>query len=177
MRVLLDAGAFVDQECNVGWTPLIVASIFGRADAVRLLLDARAAVNPGTRDHAIAINVAAMHGHRDVIQILLAAGADLDLAYFDGSTSLMTAVLRNFPGIVQDLLTAGADVNTRRATDGVTAFYLACAGGNNTIARILVEAGAKVSEPNGAGETPREVALTKGYADIVALIDAVSVSV
>jgi len=78
-RLLAD-GADVNEEAVVGpglgkgWTPLMVASVHGHTEAVRVLLAAGAEINMTNGDGMTALSWARRAGHEEVERVLLEHG-------------------------------------------------------------------------------------------------------
>lgn len=75
--------------------------------------------------------------------------------------------------LVRQLLESGAAVD-RRANDGTTALMLASANGFTEIVRALVLTGADVTANRG-GVKARQLALERGQAEVVTLLDQAEV--
>jgi ankyrin repeat protein len=88
MRVLLAAGAKVNQTCTDGTTALMLASQNGHVEAIRVLLAAGAQVNQIDAKGVAALMVASQNGHVLAVKVLLAAGADPRLVATNGHTAL-----------------------------------------------------------------------------------------
>jgi len=84
VRVLLSAGARVNDAAGGGWTPLLIAMLYGRLDVVDALIAGGADVNVRTPRGWTALKEARMRGHSDIVERLLRAGA---VDYPDGSRS------------------------------------------------------------------------------------------
>ena len=85
-----------------------------------------------------------------------------------GRTGLHLAV--RHPEATQFLLSHGADPNARENGDNVTPLHLAAAHGLLESVRILLDAGADPSIPDGDGVTALEHARSRGYDEIAALL-------
>lgn len=112
-----------------------------------------------------ALVVAAREGSMNVLKVLLAnPGTRVDAAAMNGNTALMMAAYkRNMPA-VDALLAKGAAVNR----PGWTALHYAAAGGDNDIAALLLEHGARVDavSPAASGAyTPLMMAAREGHED------------
>lgn len=161
---LLDAGADVNQPAGEH-SITTVAEILNDSD-----ITARVRAQSGGQGNEIALLVAAERGDHERVQELLSAGTPVDTALFKGTTPLMMAA--QGPGgedapplagaertaqekTVKLLLKAGADVNAK-AHDGNTALGNAVRRGNTSIAKILIEAGAKA-----VGALPGNASITE----------------
>jgi uncharacterized protein len=82
VRILLGAGAHVDDRDGAGWTPLFNAALKGDLEIVEALLSAGADVNARSSSGWTALKEAQMRGHEAVAQRLKSAGA---IDFPDGS--------------------------------------------------------------------------------------------
>jgi ankyrin repeat protein len=104
---------------------------------------------------------------------LVAKVAAVDAVDRRGLTPLMWASAGGHTELVRQLLESGA-VTGRRAADGTTALMLASGNGFTEVARALILKGADVAAARG-GVTARQLALERGYSDVVTLIDQADV--
>ena len=171
VRVLLAAGAEVDEGTSEGGTPLVVASVNGRENAALLLLEKGA--NPNKTD---CYGMTALHW----------ALQDGVTAISGGPTVTDRFWLHpKMPALVKALLAAGANPNARIAKDfmtyhvhrfsrgtmleppqvgqaGATPFLLAAAAGDAATMRVLLKAGADPKIATFEGTTPLMVAAGTG---------------
>jgi hypothetical protein len=82
IRVLLAAGARVDDRDGSGWTPLFNAALNGDPEIVEALLSAGADVNARSSNGWTSLKEAQMRGYENVVQRLKVAGA---IDFPDGS--------------------------------------------------------------------------------------------
>ncbi len=82
IRTLLSAGARVNDPASGGWTPLMIAILYGRTDVVEALIAGGADVNARTPTGWTALKEAQKRGHREIAKRLVRAGA---IDYPDGS--------------------------------------------------------------------------------------------
>lgn len=159
VQMLLNAGSQVNAVDNEQRTALMSAALRGDDTVVRLLLDAKADANAKDKQGETALFDAVRYGHLAVTRSLLDAGADPNIsnqrpakAPDSGYTPLMYAAKRglvpdtipvtDWLAIVKALLGKGANPDARSAT-GATALKVAQMYGNQDVAKILLQGGAK----------------------------------
>ena len=122
------------------------------------------------------LHVAAENGHKEIVEVLLAHGADVNAKDYNGWTPLHYAVFKGHKEVVEMLLAHGADVNARNTVRdyvrnmGDTSLHMAASGGYKEIAEALLTHGAYANAKNEAGRTPLDEAESKGYKEIVGVI-------
>ncbi|MGD8191893.1 ankyrin repeat domain-containing protein [Brevibacillus ginsengisoli] len=139
-----------NAENSDGLTPLGFASHFGHRDVVQILLDHGANVNAVSHSKIsyIPSNTAlhaALAGERniEVITLLLNHGGQTDLLDSNGHTCLHVAAYhQDNTEIIRLLLENGAPVNAK-VEGGKTALTIAIEQGNDQVANLLREHGAK----------------------------------
>lgn len=82
IRVLLSAGAHVNDPTAEGWTPLMIAMLYGHLDVVEALLAGGADVNARAPTGWTALKEARFRGNQEIAERLVRAGA---IDYPDGS--------------------------------------------------------------------------------------------
>jgi ankyrin repeat protein len=109
---------------------------------------------------------AAWDGDEEIVAVLLAAGARVDAKATDsGETALMNAVTRDHTAIVRRLLANHADVAPKNKFD-FNAFTSAVSAGNQELAGMLLDGGAKV-EDGASGLTPLQFAASAGNIEMI----------
>lgn len=152
--------------------PLVAASREGNYDSVKFLLEGYdTEVNRRDAAGDTALIVAAEVCQSRIAQLLIEKGAEVNAANSRyGSTALTIAAgkCEDDPRVVRVLLDNGADVHARDS-GGDTPLLVAAKKGNEKMVEMLLEAGAKVDEPN-RGYTALMIAARRGYGGIVNLL-------
>jgi ankyrin repeat protein len=163
LSLLICALPLLAEEQSLG-TRFAVAIEDGDLEAVKALIDGGAAVDTPIDygEHAITpLLKAAWDGEGEIVAYLLASGANVNAQASDTKeTALMNAISHDRVEIVKALLAAKADVHLRNAYD-FNAFTSAVAAGNQEIAGLLLDAGAKVND-GMSGLTPLAFAVSTG---------------
>lgn len=154
LKALLNAGAAVEaQENIVGWTPLIMAVLFGDANGVEVLIEGGADVTIADNSSVTALHLAASRIDSSKLRLILNAGGDIEARDRSGQTPLMWATRRGGLQAVETLLRGGADVRTRD-TGGETVLMHAAQGyETGEIIVRLMGAGAEVNASDNDGRT------------------------
>lgn len=111
VNALLEAGATVDAQNAMGWTPLFCAaynheSDCGFAPVVQRLIDAGANVNQRIAFGITPLMLAAGGGETAVCKALLDAGAEVKAVNESGRTALMMVKERHFVDVINLLYEA-----------------------------------------------------------------------
>jgi Icc-related predicted phosphoesterase len=86
-------------------------------------------------------------------------------------TLLYRAATANKPSILTFLLDLGADPDLQSTKVRRTALHGACWHGPSECVKILLQRGARIDIKNDYGDTPRDDAITKGFHNIVNMIE------
>jgi len=151
VRILLDAGAEVNERDDKSRTPLWYAVDGGHLDVVRALLLAGAEIDADPIDGEPALVRAVRNGDTLIVEILLDYGADIDVDR-EGRSILLLAVQSGDINIVSALVTKEADVNTATST-GYTPLMCAAEGGHADMAKLLLKHGAHKEARDREGNT------------------------
>lgn len=133
VRYLLSHRARPGIRNQYGDTPLMLASLKGQTETVRLLVTAGAEINQAGWT---ALAYAAYEGHEEVVKYLIDKGADVDARAPNQATALMMAAKNGHIGTVRLLLDADADTGIE-APDGATALEWAKEAGWDQIVQML----------------------------------------
>jgi hypothetical protein len=140
---------------------------------------ARAGADLGAleNDRYDAVTIAAVADDEQTLGVLLALGASAKLvtSRYDG-TALIAAAHLGHDGVVRQLIAAGAPLdhaNNLHWTAVIEAVVLGDGGPRHQATlRALLDAGASTKLADRSGRTPLELARARGYAEMVALLEA-----
>jgi ankyrin repeat protein len=164
-RVLLDGGAELGARAR-SWGHDVDVAYFavraGQAAMLRLLLDRGL-------DPTAAVAPAAWDSRADLLDLALAHGARIDEAREHARPILNELVRWGQFAQARLLLDRGADPNV--ADDrGWTALHQAVSRGNAAMIEALVRAHADGARQDRSGQSPRDLAKSKGRTDLVRLL-------
>lgn len=165
MTELIRHGADVNLYAG-NRTPLMLASVSGQQECVRLLLDAGAQITAAPDNFCTPLHFAAEKGHTACIQTLLQAGAAVNAANNNSETALHIANAYGYQDCLTALLQGGADPNQRDGAD-FTPLHTATSKGNFDCARILLRHGAELNTIQLDGHTPLQRATLHNDSAIV----------
>ena len=155
-----------------GRTPLHVASFAKQRDAIRALVNAGADINLLDKDKYDGVTIAAVADDEETLRVLLSLGANAKLitSRYDG-TALIAAAHLGHDGVVKQLIAAGAPldhVNNLHWTAAIEAVVLGNGGARHQeTLRALINAGANLKLTDRQGNTPLQLATSRGYAEMV----------
>jgi ankyrin repeat protein len=184
IKVLLHAGADIDQQDEDGRTALYTASQVGRVDAVRVLLDANACVEGNSSrypDSPTPLHIAARCGHTMIVQMLIDAGAEVDggISHVEHSTStpLQLALEASHwhaieERMIQALVKAGANVRAESEKLAPPLVIAVERRLKNNVQILLDVPGVDVNQkPTSPGYwPPLHTAVRKGDSEIVEML-------
>ena len=134
---LLRAGANPNTLTEMGFSPLIIASAYGRVDIVRRLLESGAEPDMAHPENVSALMYACSTGQESTVELLLSLGKDridVNRVHSLGGAAIMEAVtVGNIP-IYRMLVNAGANVSIQDF-DGVNLLITAATHGQTAMAR------------------------------------------
>jgi len=174
---LLAAGADLKQRDAQGRTAVHVAAFARQREVLRRLARAGADLGALEGDRYDAVTIAAVADDEETLRVLLELGASARLvtSRYDG-TALIAAAHLGHDGVVRQLIRAGAPldhVNNLHWTAVIEAVVLGDGGPRHQATlRALLDAGASVALTDRSGRTPLELARSRGYGEMVALLEA-----
>ena len=158
-----------DDERDAG-TRFAVAIEDGDLDAIAFMVEEEGASVDTPIDYGeraiTPLQKAAWDGDLPIVEYLIKKGANVNARATDTKeTALMNAVSNGHTEIVKALLAAKADVTVQNSFD-FNAFTTAVAAGNQEIAGLLLDAGAKIGDGAGA-LTPLAFAVSGGNVEMI----------
>lgn len=166
VRMILKAGADINLQGSNENTPLHMAVEQGDLEIVNLLLDFRA--NPNIKNYQSYTPLMISDDYR-IIKSLLEAGADPNIEDDCGRTAIF---FLGAQGPIQLLLGVGIDIN-HKDHYGDTALHEAVDYADTFLS--LLECGADPYIRNNESQTPRDLAIEKGYNYIIELLDSYNI--
>ncbi len=157
-------------------TPLHVAAFQKQHEAARALIRLGADPNKLEIDRYDIITIAAVANDVPMLRIALEGGGNPKAvtSRYDG-TALIAAAHLGHAEVVRMLIAAKAPldhVNNLQWTALIESIVLGDGGSNHTeTLRALVNAGADVNIPDGSGATPLKLARSRGYREMVAILE------
>jgi uncharacterized protein len=145
LRVALGSPSAARSVSYDGWTPLHLASFFGRLDAAETIIDAGADVSALSSNSLknTPLHAAAAGGHRDVALRLIERGADVTVPDAGGHTPLHIAAENGLVEVVRALLARGADPLAVDAEDKTPLSRAAAKNRNEVVDAINTASGAE----------------------------------
>lgn len=169
--------AQLEARDGEGRTPLVAATKANASAVAQVLLEAGADPNAKDNLQDSAYLYAGAEGFDEILVATLAHGADVTSTNRYGGTALIPASEHGHVSTVKILIDAGVPVNHINNLQW-TALHEAIVLGTGSpehveTVRLLIAGGADVTIADGNGVLPRELAASRGYREIVALVDAV----
>ena len=137
VRILLDAGANIDQQDGTGLSALHIASYLGNDQVTALLIERGANLELPEQQGYTPLMMAANAGQTASVRQLLAAGSHANAVDDDKSTPIMFAAQYGHGEIVRMLLEKNADPRVT-GTHGMNAIDLAEQNGHSAVVRVLL---------------------------------------
>ena len=159
-----------------GRTPIHVATFAKQREAIRALVKAGADLNRLENDRYDAVTIASVADDEDTLRVLLQLGASAKLttSRYDG-TALIAAAHLGHDGVVRQLIQAGAPldhVNNLHWTAAIEAVVLGNGGARHQASlKALIDAGANMQLTDRQGQTPLQLARSRGFKEMVAMLE------
>jgi ankyrin repeat protein len=159
-------GVKLDGVNGDGYTPLHLAVIRSKFNAVRKLLELGAKVNSVNKFGITPLHMAAHHGKLNCAQALLRCRANVDVQESWGQTPLMLAVSGGHVEIIVSLLHSGCNPWIAEHKSALTAVHIAAYTDVASLLTLLDD-GVNPNTPTTSGITPLEVAIDNKCSDAV----------
>lgn len=152
-KLLIKAGATVNQAKINGTTPLFIAVQNNNIAMAKLLINSKAIVDKARNDGATSLFIAAENGHTKIAMLLINGGAKIDIATSSGATPLFVTALNGHVEMAKILIAEGAKINQAK-NDGTTPIHIATQQGHIEIVKILIAKGADTDKTKNNELTP-----------------------
>jgi ankyrin repeat protein len=157
---LVDAGADVNREDSIGWTPLHFACYNGQHSIAKILIEGGADIEASIKSGWpgwTPLHWACYGNYRSVAKLLIDSGANVSIANAKGETPLHHACELGHYAIAKLLVDRGADVNMTDY-EGNTPFHLACKNSELKVIQLLFDRrnGAESCDKNWAYSDNRQ---------------------
>ncbi|MGA8513612.1 MAG: ankyrin repeat domain-containing protein [Burkholderiaceae bacterium] len=169
--------ADLNRRDGLGRTPLHVATFARQREAIRALAHAGVDLNALEHDRYDAVTIASVADDEATLRVLLQLGASAKLvtSRYDG-TALIAAAHLGHDGVVRQLIAAGAPldhVNNLHWTATIESIVLGNGGPRHQATlQALVKAGANLQLTDRQGNTPLQLAQSRGYTEMVKMLEA-----
>ncbi len=150
-----------------GVTPLLLASVNGQMEAVKLLLEKGAKIDTADQYGNGALMFAVRQGHAEVAKLLFEKGAKINLE-LHGADALRLAAKHGHTDIVKLLLDKGVEIDSENI--GETALTLAAKNGHIDTVKLLIENKAGIYTEWGSRSDALRLAAGNGHIDTVNLL-------
>jgi len=176
-RNLIDDKADLESRDSSGRTPIIVAAFASHENVVQLLKDAGADINALEDQAYDVVTIASVANDLPMLDLALKLGANSGnvTSPYDG-TALIAAAHLGHHRVVKRLIEAKAPldhINNLQWTALIEAVVLGDGGANHVeTVRLLLNAGADRTIGDSQGSTPLELAVSRGYEEIVELFES-----
>ena len=174
---LIADGGDINARDMYGRTPLHVATFARQRNAIRVLAKTDAGINLLENDRYDAVTIAAVADDEDTLRVLLELGASARqvTSRYDG-TALIAAAHLGHEGVVRQLIAADAPldhVNNLHWTAVIEAVVLGNGGPRHQATlKALIEAKANLRLTDRHGNTPLQLARSRGFTQMVQMLEA-----
>ena len=168
VKLLVEAGADIEEPDDRGITPLFAASWEGHVAVVKLLLESGVDVQKLDERDRTAMIAACVGGNIKVITLLINHGCDMHKATKDGKAPVYIASENGHVEAIKLLLEAGAHAKTPD-NEGTSPVWIAGSQGHADAVYVLLKAGADVLS-TWRGQSVLEIATKHEHDDVVRLL-------
>jgi ankyrin repeat protein len=173
---LAAARADLNARDGNGRTPLHVATFAKQRGAIRALVKAGAGIHLLDKDLYDGVTIASVADDEETLRLLLSLGASAKqvTSRYEG-TALIAAAHLGHDGVVRQLIAAGAPldhVNNLHWTAAIESVVLGDGGPRHQRSlQALIDARANLQLTDRHGNTPLQLAKSRGYADMVKMLE------
>ena len=177
LRQAIQSGAVLNARDGHGRTAVHVAAFARQREALRVLAAAGADLKLLENDRYDAVTIASVADDEVTLAVLLSLGASAKqtTSRYDG-TALIAAAHLGHDGVVRQLIAAGAPldhVNNLHWTAAIEVVVLGDGGPRHQATlQALVQAGANLALTDRQGQTPLQLARSRGFTPMVKLLEA-----
>ncbi len=164
VEFLILHGANFNIKGYYGQNALHVSAEKGYIDIVRMLIDVGIDINDKDDFETTALIYASEKGHIDVVKLLIEYEADINCSDEDNHTALTKALDSGYAKIARFLIKKGANFNDKYVL--IFSLNEKC----RQITKSLIENGVNINIKNSCGNSFLDLAVQKGYIEIVDLI-------
>ncbi|WP_461256680.1 ankyrin repeat domain-containing protein [Treponema sp. R80B11-R83G3] len=171
----MTAESIYSEQARKDGLQLIAASDKGDIEAVKSLLKKGVYIHAQDREGRCALVAATYRNNLEIVDLLIDAGADVHCTDSYNGTGLIRAADRGHVEIIRELLKTDIRVNHINKigwTALLEAIILGDGGKRHTeVVCLLVDSGADVNLPDKDGVLPLAHAKSKGYPDIIKILE------
>jgi ankyrin repeat protein len=149
--LLLDKGADINKQNNLGESPLMIVARKGQMRFVKIFVERGALIDSTDRDGNTALIHAKRENRREAVFYLLSKDAVIEKRS-EQDELMAFGTLNSYHDIVTNLISRNISVN-RRFTDGLFPLYYAVRNGDSQMIDILIAADADLEQRDKDGET------------------------
>jgi ankyrin repeat protein len=177
LRQAIQGGAALNARDGHGRTAVHVAAFARQREALRVLAASGADLNLLENDRYDGVTIASVADDEATLTVLLSLGASAKqtTSRYDG-TALIAAAHPGHDAVVRQLIAAGAPldhVNNLHWTAAIEAVVLGDGGPRHQATlQALVQAGANLTLADRQGQTPLQLARSRGFTAMVKLLEA-----
>ena len=174
VQILLREGnVHVNAACTNGVTPLIIATLYGHNEIVKLLLQLRfdLTVNSIDNQGRTALWYASREGNTNLVKLLLCRGACSNTTNSIGQSPLWIAAWYGRVDVVMLLLQESNPLVNQVDTCGCTPLWAASRNGRIVTVRLLLSCGADQNILPHLGPGAADMALQNGHMSVALLLN------
>ena len=156
----------IDSRTKMSSTPLMIAAVNDKLQAVKCLLEQGADPSLQDNDGWNMLHYASRGGNPEVIELMLSHVSSIDSITKEGDTPLMIAADYDKLQAVKYLLKQGADPSLQN-NNGWNVLHYASRSGNVVIMEEILSHGGDIVSRNNSGQTPLMLAQRFGKSEAV----------